>query len=245
MFDQIIFIYTTGATGFTKWSGYNDGYTFPAAWSGRANNSITAPDSGHVVYGGVASSIASIATTDTMTTMPIDKAVAYAKMMGGGGPITTEVPQIQPINLNGEEVFLMIMSPWQEYNLRRNTTSMDWADIQKAISMASGKDNEFMKGGLGMWNKVVLQVHQNVICYKSGDNGSNADYAEALFCGVQAGTIAFGQAGGALTFGWYEEAYDGGNQLDIYTDTKWGYVKTTFNGYDFGAMVIRTAATRP
>ena len=40
---------------------------------------------------------------------------------------------------------------------------MDWADIQKAMAMATGKNNEFMRGGLGMWNKVVLQVHQNCI----------------------------------------------------------------------------------
>ena len=68
-----------------------------------------------------------------MTTLPIDKAVAYAKAMGGGGPAYSEVPQIQPINQDGEEVFLMVMDQWQEFNLRRNTTSMDWADLQKAM----------------------------------------------------------------------------------------------------------------
>ena len=239
VFDQIIFIYLSGARG------VNSDYVFPTTWTGRANNSLSAPDSNHIVYGGVATAKADMTVTDTMTTLPIDKAVAYAKMMGGGGPAYSEVPQIQPINESGEEVFLMVMNPWQEFNLRRNTTSMDWADIQKQIAMSSGKNSEFMKGGLGMWNKVVLQVHQN--CIQFSDYGSGGDVAavRALFCGIQAGTIAQGQGGGAMTYGWFEEAYDGGNQLDIYTDTKWGFVKTNFNGNDFGVIAIDTAAAKP
>jgi N4-gp56 family major capsid protein len=239
VFDQIIFMYLSG------YRGVNTDYVFPLTWTGRANNTISAPDSNHIVYSGVASSKLTLQDTDTMTTLPIDKAVAYAKMMGGGGPAYSEVPQIQPISLDGEEVFLCVMNPWQEFNLRRNTTSMDWADIQKAMAMATGKNNEFMKGGLGMWNKVVLQVHQNCIQFTDYGAGTNVSAVMALFCGIQAGTIAQGQAGGALTFGWFEEAYDGGNQLDIYTDTKWGFVKTNFNGNDFGVMAILTAAKQP
>ncbi len=244
VFDQVIFIYLSGARG------DNTDYVFPTSWTGRANNSLSTPDSSHIVLGGVSqtagpSSAGDMATTDTMSTLPIDKAVAYAKMMGGGGPLIAEVPQIQPINLDGEEVFLCVMNPYQEFNLRRNTTSMDWADIQKAMAMALGRDNEFMKGGLGMWNKVVLQVHQNCISWTSDYGTNSVSAARALFCGVQAGTIAQGQVGGALRFGWFEETYDGGNQLDIYTDTKWGFVKTTFNGYDYGVMAIDTAAARP
>jgi N4-gp56 family major capsid protein len=238
IFDQIIFMYLSG------YRGVNSDYLFPTSWTGRANNTISAPDSSHIVYGGVATSKGSLQATDVMSTLPIDKAVAKAKMMGGGGPAYSEIPQIQPINEGGEEVFLCVMNPWQEFDMRRNTTSMDWADIQKAMAMSAGKSSPFMKGGLGMWNKTVLQVHQN--CIQFSDYGTGAIKAvEALFCGVQAGTIAQGQPGGGLTFGWFEEAYDGGNQLDIYTNTMWGFVKTTFNGYDFGLMAIITAGQEP
>jgi N4-gp56 family major capsid protein len=239
IFDQVIFVYLSGARG------VNADYVYPTTWTGRANNSLSAPDSNHIVYGGVATGKTDMQTTDTMTTLPIDKAVAYAKMMGGGGPAYSEVPQIQPINLDGEEVFLLVMNPWQEFNLRRNTTSMDWADIQKAMAMATGRNNEFMKGGLGMWNKVVLQVHQNVIQFSDYGATTNVAACRALFCGVQAGTLAQGQAGGDLTFGWFEEMYDGGNQVDIYTDTKYGFIKTNFNGNDFGVIAIDTAAAKP
>jgi N4-gp56 family major capsid protein len=237
-FDQVIFAYLSGSRG------ANTDWVISTSWTGRANNSLVAPDSSHIVYGGVATAKTDMTATDTMSTLPIDKAVAYAKMMGGGGPVYSEVPQIQPVNIDGEEVFLCVMSPYQAFNLRRNTTSMDWADIQKAMAMSSGKDNEFMKGGLGMWNKVVLQEHPNVVTFT--DYGSGAvEAARALFCGIQGGVIIQGQPGNDMSFTWVEEEYDGGNKLDIYSSTIWGFVKTTFNGYDFGVMAIDTAATKP
>ena len=141
--------------------GVNSDFVFPTSYSGFANNSLTAPDTNHLVYGGVATTKVGLATTDTMSTLPIDKAVAYAGMMGGGGPAYSEVPQMQKSNVDGTDCFLMVMNMWQSYSLRRNTTSMDWADIQKAITMAVGKDNAFTKGGLGMWNGVVKSEELN------------------------------------------------------------------------------------
>ena len=237
-FDQIIFAYLSGSRG------VNTDWTLDSTWSGRANNSLVSPDSSHIVYGGVATQKSDMTATDTMSTLPIDKAVAYAKMMGGGGPVYSEVPQIQPIDLDGEEVFLCVMSPYQAFNLRRNTNSMDWADIQKAIAMHSGKDNEFMKGGLGMWNRVCLQEHANVVTFSDYGTGAIAA-ARALFCGIQAGVIVQGRPGAEMTFKWVEELHDGENQLDIYTSCIWGFVKTTFNSNDFGVMAIDTAATKP
>ncbi len=238
VFDEIIFMYLSGSRG------TNTEFVFPTTYSGFANNSLTAPDSNHIVYGGVATSKATLTATDTMSTLPIDRAVAYAEMMGGGGPAFSEVPQIQKCNVDNEDVFLCVMDPYQKFNLRRNTTSMDWADIQKAIAMAMGKNNEFFKGGLGMWNGVVLHSHQNVIRFT--DYGSGAVAASrALFMGVQGGVIAFGSPGQDLRFGWNEEGRDNNNRVVITSHTIWGFKKVTFNGNDFGVMAIDTASARP
>ena len=239
VFDEIIFMYISGARG------TNAEFVFPTTYSGFANNPLTSPDSNHQVYGGVATSKASLAATDTMSTLPIDKAVAYAEMMGGGGPAYSEVPQLQKCNVDGEELFLCIMDPYQKFNLRRNTTTNDWADIQKAIATAVGRDNEFMKGGLGMWNGVVLHSHQNCIRFTDYGSGSTVAATRALFCGLQAGTIAFGSPGQELRFGWNEETRDNNNRVIITTHVIWGCKKVTFNGNDFGVMAIDTAATKP
>jgi N4-gp56 family major capsid protein len=238
VFDEIIMMYLAGARG------TNTEFVFPTTYSGFANNSLTAPDSNHIVYGGVATSKATLAATDKMSTLPIDRAVAYAEMMGGGGPAYSEVPQIQKCEVDGEEVFLLVIDPYQKFDLRRNTTTNDWADIQKAIATAVGKESAFIKGGIGMWNGVVLHSHPNIIRFT--DYGSGAIAASrGLFMGMQAGVIAFGSPGQDLRFGWNEETRDNGNKVIITTHTIWGFKKVTFNGNDFGVMAIDTAATKP
>jgi len=238
VFDEIIFMYLSGARG------TNSEFVFPTSYTGFANNSLTAPDSSHIVYGGVATSKATITATDKMSTLPIDKAVAYAGMMGGGGPAYSEVPQIERTNVNGEEVFLLVLDEYQAFDLRRNSTSFDWADIQRAIAMSAGRNSAFMTGMLGMWNGVVIQKHQNVIRFTDYGTGA-VEASRALFLGVQAGVIAFGSPGQDLRFGWNEESRDNGNRIVISTHTIFGFKKVTFNGYDFGLMVIDTAAKRP
>jgi len=241
VFDELIFMYLSGARGVDT----DRTFLYPTTYTGFANNSLTTPDSAHIVYGGAATSSATMVTTDTMTTAPIDKAVAYAGMMGGGGPAYAETPQLQRCDIDGEEMFLCIMNEWQAYNLRRNTTTNDWADIQKAIATAIRKESEFMKGGMGIWNNVVLQKHPAVIQFSNYGAGANVGAARALFLGLQAGVIAFGSPGQDLRFGWFEEGRDNNNRVVISTHTIWGFKKATFNGIDFGVVVIDTAATKP
>jgi len=137
------------------------------------------------------------------------------------------------------------MDPYQAFDLRRNTTTHDWGDIQKAMAMSLGKDNMFIKGGLGIWNSVVLHKHQNVIRFTDYGAGTDVEASRALFLGLQAGAIAFGSPGRDLRFGWNEEGRDNNNRVVISTHTIWGAKKVTFNGNDFGVMAIDTAATRP
>lgn len=238
VFDEVFFMYLSGARG------VNSDFVFPTTYTGFANNSLTAPDSNHIVYGGVATKKSDLAATDKMSTLPIDKAVAYSEMMGGGGNPATAVPQIQKCDIDGEEVFLVVMNPYQKFDLRRNSTTNDWADIQKALATAMGKSSEFLKGGLGIWNGCVLHSHSNCIQFSDYGAGSVAA-VRALFCGVQAGVIAFGSPGQDLRYGWNEETRDNGNEVVITTNAIFGIKKTTFNGNDFGVIAIDTAATRP
>ena len=65
----------------------------------------------------------------------------------------------------------------------------------------------------------------------------------AVFCGAQAAAVAFGRKSGKNTYSWREEMFDYGNQLGVAAGTIWGLKKTTFNGSDFAALVVSTAAT--
>ena len=237
VFDEVQFMYLSGARGI------NSDFVFSTSYAGRANNSFTAPDSSHILYGGDATSKATLDATDKMTLAVIDRAVAKADMMGGG---SSGVPKIQPILIEGEPHFVCVLNPWQEYDLRTAATSTGtWIDIQKAAAAAEGRSNPIFKGGLGMYNNVVLHKHQAVIRFSDYGSGSNIAAARALFLGRQAGSMAFGSPGTGLRFDWFEETRDNGNQVVISTHSIWGFKKCSFNGYDYGILVLDTAAKDP
>lgn len=236
VFDELVFMYLSGKRG------SNADYIFPTTYTGFASNSLTAPDTDHVLYGGDATSYATISNNDNIDLNLIDKAVTRATMMGGG---TQDTPQIQPIMIDGEEHYVLVMNPWQEYDLRTSTTGGQWLDIQKAAAAAEGRNNPIFKGSLGMYNNVVLHSNKAVIRAADAGAGGNVEMARALFLGAQAGVIAFGSPGTGLRYDWHEETRDNGNQAVISTSSIFGVKKCTFNSKDFGVMALDTYATDP
>lgn len=238
MFDEQFFMYLSGARG------VNADFIFPLGYTGRANNAFEAPDADHILYGGNATSKASIDADDKFDLALIDKAVTRATMMGGG---TEGKPSIQPIMVEGEERYCIVMNPWQEYDVRRNSSTGQWLDIQKAAAGSEGRSNPIFKGALGMYNNVVLHTHKSVIRFNDYGAGSpgTVKAARALFLGEQAAVVAFGSGGSGLRFDWNEELADRGNQVVITTSSIFGIKKAQFNNTDFGVMALDTAATDP
>lgn len=240
LFDELFFMYLSGSRGI------NDSFLFPLGYTGRANNAFTAPDAWHIIYGGAATSKATVATTDKFNLALVDRAKTRITMMGGG---TQRIPKIQPIMVEGEEHFVILMSPFQEYDLRTSTSTGDWLDLQKAATTAEGKANPIFKGGLGMHNNIVLHSHQAVIRFTDYGAGANVAAARALLLGAQACVCAFGSPGNGLRFDWYEESRDNGNQVVIATSSIFGIKKTTFSidgvARDFGICAADTAAADP
>lgn len=233
LFDELMFMYLSGARG------VNDDFIEDTDYTGRANNAFSAPDSAHVMYGGAATSKATIAATHKMTVGVVDRFVAKADMMGGG---TQGVPKIQPIMVEGSKHYVIVMNPIQAYDLRQEAGDTGWLEIQKALYSSKAKSNPISDGGLGMHNDVVLHKHQGVIRFSDYGAGSDVAAARALGLGAQAACLAFGQAGKGLRYSWSEEEQDRGNELVVTTGTIWGAKKCSFNGVDFGAVAIDTAA---
>ena len=233
VFDELLFMYASGARG------VNADFVFPSHYSGFANNAFSSPDSDHLIIGGGAKS--SMDSGDKMSLNFIDVAKANAEMMGGGIQGT---PQIQPVKINGEDHYVCVMNPWQEYDLRTSTGESGWLAIQKAAATAEGKNSQIFKGGLGMHNNVVLHSHKSVIRFSDYGAGT-VTAARALFLGDQALVMAFGSPGTGLRFDWNEETRDNGNQVVITTNSIFGINKTTFNGKDYGVIAIDTYAAAP
>lgn len=240
LFDETLFMYLSGARG------VNPDYIEDTNFAGYAGNALTAPDSQHLMYGNDATAKNNLDAADKMDLRLIERAVARAEVMGGG---TSGVPAIQPVMIDGEEHFVLVMHPWSEFDLRTNTGTGGWLDIQKALATSDGRASPICKGGLGMHANVILHKHKGVIRFSDYGAGGNVAAARSLFMGRQAGVVAFGSPGTGLRFDWNEELEDRGNQVVITTGSIFGVKKSRFTidgtAYDFGVMALDVACADP
>lgn len=235
--DELTFIYLSGARG------VNANYLLPIGYTGRANNALVAPDTNHTMYGNVATAFNNIATTDKFDLRLVDRAKTKADAQGGGA---TNIPVLQPCKIDGQETFVCCMHTFQEDDLRSNTNTGQWLDIQKAAAAAEGRSNPLFKGSLGMYRGVILHSHRNVVRFNTAGAGGNVEAARSLFMGSQAAVMAFGSPGTNLRFDWNEETRDNGDKVVISTSSIFGVKKVTFTtetgANDFGVFSLDTAA---
>lgn len=232
--DELIFMYLSGTRG------VNQDYTLPTAFSGFAGNSFQTPDSTHHMFGGDATSLATIEASDKMTRQLIERAKVKADMLQALNP---DLANMVPVTVGSGEHYVLLMSEFQAYDLRQEIGNGGWLDVQKAAAAAEGKANPIFRGGLGMINGVVLHSHRNVIRLLGGAGG-NVPVSRALFLGRQAAVLAYGTKGG-LRYSWKEELKDYENEPTVASGFIGGIKKTRFNGNDFGVITIDTAAADP
>lgn len=233
--DDMTFIYVSGARGI------NEDFLEGTTWQGHAGNAITPPDADHQLYPEGIQGKAEITVTDTMSRELVERASVKARMMRAQDPTTANM---QPIKINSGDHYVLVMSPFQEHDLRNEVGEKGWLDVQKAAAAAEGKNNPIFKGGMGMINNVVLHSHESVIRFSDYGAGGNVAASRAIFMGRQAAVIAFGSKGG-LRFTWQEKKADYENLASINAGTIMGMKKARFNGKDFGVLSIDTAAKDP
>lgn len=244
--DELLFIYLSGARG------VNPNFLLPLGYTGRANNGLVTPDANHTLYAGtisagvegsIATAFNNIVAANVMNLRVIDRAVTRAQVQGGG---PTGIPVLQPCKMDGMETYVCVMHTWQEDDIRANTQTGQWLDIQKAAATSEGRNSPLFKGSLGMYRGVILHSHRNVIRFANAGAGANVEAARALFMGSQAAVVAYGSPGTDLRFDWNEETRDNGDKVVISTSSIFGIKKTTFTtdagAQDFGAFALDTAA---
>lgn len=233
--DELMFIYLSGSRGM------NEDFIEPESFTGHAGNPLQAPDNQHIVFGGDAASKATLDANDKLDRDVIEKVVTLAKMMRATDPDTANMV---PVTVEGEDRYVLCMSPFQEHDLRTSTGATGWLELQKAAASAEGNKNKIFKGGLGMINNVILHCHESTIRFTDYGAGSNVHAARALFMGRQAGVLAYGTTKGQR-FMWKEEMEDYDNEPTVVAGTIVGLKKTRFRNKDFGVMSIDTAARKP
>ena len=237
LMDELLFIYLSGSRGI------NSNFLLPLGYTGRASNALSAPTANHVLYGNDATAFNNIDAADKFDLRMIDRAKTKADSQGGGA---TGVPVLQPCKIDGNETFVCVMHTFQEDDLRSNTSTGQWMDIQKAAAASEGRNSPLFKGSLGMYRGCILHSHRNVIRFNTAGAGANVEAARGLFLGSQAAVVAFGSPGTNLRYDWHEETRDNGDKVVISTSSIFGVKKVTWNmdgaNHDFGAFALDTAA---
>lgn len=233
--DELTFIYLSGARGI------NQDFNFPLDWTGRAGNPLQAPDADHILYAGAATSKATLTANDKMSRNLIERACTQATMMQAQDK---ENANMVPVSVEGEDRYVVVMSPYQAHDLRVDTGTNGWMDIQKAAAASEGSNNRIFKGGLGMINNAILHSHRNAIRFNDYGAGNDVEAGRALFMGRQAGCVAYGTKSG-MRWSWKEKMKDFDNEPTVAAGFIGGFKKTRFNNKDFGVLSLDTAAKNP
>ncbi|SSZ40887.1 Uncharacterised protein [Bartonella grahamii] len=169
----------------------------------------------------------------------IDEAVQCAKLAN---------PKIRPVRVNGESVYVLYLHPIQVTQLRTNTETGQWLDIQKAAYTGSRSKNPIFDGSLGMYNGVILRESEHVTNgVKSTDSTRLAGVRRAVLLGAQSVVMAFGKSYGKTRYKIEEETFDYKREYGFGVHTIMGMKKTRFQmpgraqgAQDFGTIVIPT-----
>ncbi len=226
------------------WSGRIDlafmeqmaGYTTETDVAYTGMNATVAPDSAHIkrpVSG--EDSDQSISTTSTFTLSLLDKAVEVGRVAS---------PAIRPLRIGGKPMMAAFLHDYQVTDMRTNTSTGQWLDIQKS-AMQGGEisDNPIFNGALGVYNSVIIHSDNRV---PNGVNGSTGVAVTAVrrsfVAGAQAAVVGFGQDNGPNRITWDEKTFDYGNKLGVAAGMIWGLKKSVFNSADYGTVVIPSYA---
>lgn len=237
--DELFFIYLSG--GFGNYGGA--GYVWSPTNKMFGVNPVTAPDSQHQMFGGAATSQATIDASCGFDLRLIDRAVAKAETMGGDA--TDELSMV-PVNVDGKKVYVVLMHTFQYDAMKANPNVGQWLDIQKAAAAAEGSGAPIFKNSGGMYADCVIHKHRNVMRFNTWGGGA-VKGARALFLASQAGELAYGSSGGLGTrYKWTEVMTDHENQVEIGTNCIMGVKKATYKSKDgqtvrdFGAFALDT-----
>lgn len=149
--------------------------------------------------------------------------------------------KLRPINIGGQDWYVMFISPWHLKALRQENA---WLNAQKDANIR-GHSNPIFSGAAGIWDGVILHEYDKVVTktgngtnvvFETGDViGNGITVARALFCGAQAGILAYGRK-----IGWKEKVFEYDSQFGVEVSSIYGFSKAQFNSEDFGVITCDT-----
>ena len=175
------------------------------------------------IYGGTATSTATIATGDYLSLALITRGKTLARKV---------TPQIFPVNVEGGDYFLLTVSPDALLDLQ--TYDPAWAQAQREAQIR-GASNPLFTGAEGIWDRVVIRSSTRVPLATDWGAGGNINGSENMLFGRQAGIWAWGKKPE-----WVEQSFDYLNKTGFCIGAILEIAKATFNSQDNGEIAMRT-----
>lgn len=181
-----------------------------------------------------------LAAGDVFTLDLIYKAKAKAK---------GTTPRMKPIIKGGDELWALVLHPYQVYDLKTASSGVNWNQINRESGPRNG-ENDIRTGALGVIDNVALFEHDLIpTCQASSDfdaSGPNAGVRayRALFLGAGALCWTEGRVPGQATSMFMEEdTKDVKNKAIFAAGFIGGMQKLTFNSIDNGVIAIDTSSS--
>lgn len=164
---------------------------------------------------------------------------------------TTATPPLRPVKVgSGDRMrrdynttltdkYVVMLHPTQIRQIRRNTSSGQWFDIERA-AMQGGKvtNNPIYTGAMGEYNGCIIRSAIDVTNGVSAVGADVPTVKRGVFLGGQAAMIAFGQDNGPTKYRWNEELFDHKRKLEVSAWSIHGIKKTRYNSVDYGVFVL-------
>jgi len=221
VYDEVALAHLAGTGGLDA-AGNPTALT--TAMDGFGGNSFVAVDAAHTVDKG-----ASAMDLDWFRELK-EKALTLNPMLR---PVRTE---------NGEDVYILILNPYQITSLKNTAGSNKWREIA-ANADSRGSKNRVYTGAVGKFDGVV--IWESIYLPREADNDINY----GVFCGAQAAHMAFGNPYSKLgrtpkstseLFSWFEDVDDYGDKTGLGVASIWGIKRAIFNSATFGNLVLKT-----
>lgn len=183
-----------------------------------------------------------LASGDDFTLTHIDIAVEQARAPSSGVPMRpTNIMPGEGGNELDDDKYILYIHPYQVTQLRRNTDTGQWLDLQKA-AMQGGQisKNPIFTGAVGMYNNVIIKQSLQVTPGVSSAGATVANVRRAVLLGAQAAAVGYSKNSGPTTYNWNEELFDHKRRMEVSVMTMMGLKKTQFRSADHSALVIPT-----
>lgn len=219
------------------------GYTPEDRPKFRGFNAITAPTR-HIFVDATGPTVndgdEDIVSADVFDLQYID----YARELAESSDSPVRPINIEGVGSDGRDInggrYVMYLHPYQVTDLRTNTSTGQWQDIQKA-AMQGGQitKNPIYTDALGEYNNVILKKAKEVTQGVNSSSGEAiATVRRSVLLGAQACGLGFGKGSGASTYAWNEELIDHKRRLEVSIMSMFGMKKTVYDSQDFGCIVV-------